>query len=200
MFSRCLTTRVTGYDEPSLQIMHMLYCFVNNIHVDYAELLWEGFHYSLQNPTTMIPYPRFTKLIVSHYMIVCPEISRKARDRYHNLVDDVILKSIFNLGKSKGNNVVPLRSNTIRLVQNGCSFHELRSEDPNQHLKDFLKLVDSLDLDGENRERTRLIQVEITVVVPPVKVNDEEEELAKDDYELRRREKGKHVEENRKTL
>ncbi|GJR02482.1 MAK10-like protein [Tanacetum coccineum] len=28
--------------------------------------------------------------------------------------------------------------------------------DPNQHLKDFLKLVDSLDIDGENRERTRL--------------------------------------------
>ncbi|GKC75378.1 zinc finger, CCHC-type containing protein [Tanacetum coccineum] len=44
-----------------------------------------------------------------------------------------------------GNNVVPLRSDTIRF----------RSEDPNQHLKDFLKLVDSLDLDGENRERTR---------------------------------------------
>ncbi|GJW39631.1 zinc finger, CCHC-type containing protein [Tanacetum coccineum] len=54
-----------------------------------------------------------------------------------------------------GNNVVP-RSDTIRLVQNGCSFHNLRSEDPNQHLKDFLKLVDSLDLDGENRERTSL--------------------------------------------
>ncbi|GJR41345.1 zinc finger, CCHC-type containing protein [Tanacetum coccineum] len=54
------------------------------------------------------------------------------------------------------NNVVPLRSDTIRLVKNGCSFHGLRSEDPNQHLKDFLKLVDSLNLDGENRERTRL--------------------------------------------
>ncbi|GJU40670.1 pentatricopeptide repeat-containing protein [Tanacetum coccineum] len=47
-----------------------------------------------------------------------------------------------------GNNVVPLRSDTIRLVQNRCSFHGLRSEDPNQHLKDFLKLVDSHDLDG----------------------------------------------------
>ncbi|GJW73746.1 hypothetical protein Tco_0133116 [Tanacetum coccineum] len=33
---------------------------------------------------------------------------------------------------------------------------ELPSEDPNQHLKDFLKLVDSLELDGANRERTRL--------------------------------------------
>ncbi|GJR87931.1 hypothetical protein Tco_0211942 [Tanacetum coccineum] len=55
-----------------------------------------------------------------------------------------------------GNNVVPLRSDTIRLVQNECSFHGLRSEDPNQHLNDFLKLMDSLNLDGENRERTRL--------------------------------------------
>ncbi|GKA64023.1 hypothetical protein Tco_0763629 [Tanacetum coccineum] len=55
-----------------------------------------------------------------------------------------------------GNNVVPLRSDIIRLVQNECSFHGLRYEDPNQHLKDFLKLLDSLDLDGENRERTRL--------------------------------------------
>ncbi|GKC77655.1 hypothetical protein Tco_1128429 [Tanacetum coccineum] len=56
----------------------------------------------------------------------------------------------------EGNNVVPLRSDTIRLVQNQCSFHELWSEDPNQHLKYFLKLVDSLDLNGDNRERTRL--------------------------------------------
>ncbi|GJR28916.1 protein kinase-like domain, concanavalin A-like lectin/glucanase domain protein [Tanacetum coccineum] len=52
--------------------------------------------------------------------------------------------------------MVPLRSDTIQLVQNGCSFHELRFEDLNQHFKDFLKLVDLLDLDGENRERTRL--------------------------------------------
>ncbi|GJV87358.1 hypothetical protein Tco_1531296 [Tanacetum coccineum] len=51
-----------------------------------------------------------------------------------------------------GNNMVPLRSDTIRLVQNGCSFHGLWSKDPSQHLKDFLKLVDSLDLDSENRK------------------------------------------------
>ncbi|GKE32856.1 hypothetical protein Tco_1452178 [Tanacetum coccineum] len=48
------------------------------------------------------------------------------------------------------NNVVPLRFDTIRLVQNGCSNHELWSEDPNQNLKDFLKLVDSL---GKERAR-----------------------------------------------
>ncbi|GKB31575.1 zinc finger, CCHC-type containing protein, partial [Tanacetum coccineum] len=55
-----------------------------------------------------------------------------------------------------GKNVVPLRSNTIRLVQNRFSFHGLWFEDPNQHLKDFLKLVDSLDLNCDSRERMRL--------------------------------------------
>ncbi|GJU35384.1 hypothetical protein Tco_1183738 [Tanacetum coccineum] len=54
------------------------------------------------------------------------------------------------------NDLVPLRSDTIRLVQNGCSFHGLRSEDPNQHLKDFLKIMDSIDLNVETRERTCL--------------------------------------------
>nr|GEW44335.1 MAK10-like protein [Tanacetum cinerariifolium] len=62
-----------------------------------------------------------------------------------------------------GNNVVPLRSDTIRLVQNGCSFYRLRFKDPNQHLKDFLKLVDSLDLDGENREKKRLRLFQISI-------------------------------------
>ncbi|GKE69103.1 zinc finger, CCHC-type containing protein [Tanacetum coccineum] len=36
--------------------------------------------------------------------------------------------------------------NTIKLPEGN-------NVDPNQHLKDFLKLVDSLDLDGENKER-----------------------------------------------
>ncbi|GJZ53460.1 MAK10-like protein [Tanacetum coccineum] len=71
--------------------------------------------------------------------------SRPSHEGYRNTIE-----------LPKGNNVVPLRSDTIRLVQNGCSFHRLWSEDPNQHLKDFLKLVDSLDLDVANRERTCL--------------------------------------------
>ncbi|GJS27579.1 MAK10-like protein [Tanacetum coccineum] len=73
------------------------------------------------------------------------DYSRPSHEGYRNTIE-----------LPEGNNVVPLRSDTIRLVQNGCSFHRLRSKDPNQHLKDFLKLMDSLDLDVVNRERTRL--------------------------------------------
>ncbi|GJU19865.1 zinc finger, CCHC-type containing protein [Tanacetum coccineum] len=73
------------------------------------------------------------------------DYSKPSYEGYRNTIELLI-----------GNNVGPLRSDTIHLVQNECSFYELRYEDPNQHLKDFLKLVDSLDLDSENRERTRL--------------------------------------------
>ncbi|GKA86128.1 MAK10-like protein [Tanacetum coccineum] len=73
------------------------------------------------------------------------DYSKPSHEGYRNTIELLV-----------GNNLVPLRSDTIRLMQNGCSFYELWSEDPNQHLKDFLKLVDSLDIDGENMERTRL--------------------------------------------
>ncbi|GJY68808.1 MAK10-like protein [Tanacetum coccineum] len=73
------------------------------------------------------------------------DYSKPSHEFYRNTID-----------LPAGYDVVPLRSDTIQLGQNGFSFYGLRSEDPNQHLKDFLKLVDSLDLDGENKERTRL--------------------------------------------
>ncbi|GJR01366.1 retrovirus-related pol polyprotein from transposon TNT 1-94 [Tanacetum coccineum] len=67
IFSKCLTTRVTGWDQPPLQIMKML----------------------------------FTKIIVSHYITIFSEISRRPRDMYHNLQDDDIMKNIFNSGRHK---------------------------------------------------------------------------------------------------
>ncbi|GKA15092.1 MAK10-like protein [Tanacetum coccineum] len=65
------------------------------------------------------------------------DYSKPSHEGYRNTIELLV-----------GNNVVPLRSDTIRLVQNECSFHGLWSKDPNQHLKDFFKLVDSLDLDA----------------------------------------------------
>ncbi|GJR26349.1 zinc finger, CCHC-type containing protein [Tanacetum coccineum] len=56
----------------------------------------------------------------------------------------------------EGAKVSPLRSDTIKLVQNGCAFHGLISEDPIQLLKDFLRIVDSIDLNGATRNTTRL--------------------------------------------
>nr|GEX81981.1 MAK10-like protein [Tanacetum cinerariifolium] len=56
----------------------------------------------------------------------------------------------------EGSKVSLLLFDTIRLVQNRCAFREIMSEDPIQHLKNFLKIVDSIDLSGATRNTTRL--------------------------------------------
>nr|GEW64243.1 MAK10-like protein [Tanacetum cinerariifolium] len=52
--------------------------------------------------------------------------------------------------------VFPLRFDTIRLVQNKYAFHGLRFEGPIQHLKEFLKIMDSIDLNGATKNTTQL--------------------------------------------
>ncbi|GKB25648.1 hypothetical protein Tco_0865049 [Tanacetum coccineum] len=328
IFSKCLTTRVIGWDQPPLQIMQMMYCFVNNIHVDYAELLWEGLYYSLHHPTSLIPYPRFTKIIISHYMTCFLDISRRARDMYHNLQDDDIMKNIFNSGRHKdkvgmqipdwmiteemkhtehyrmyaevfgldvpltqsqptestqgthrtpsaprspnpkmdaAESSAPKRSTVIRFrlperrstrltppapvptvdkademilqdtLQVSLAEHKSREEQEarenvelvNKHLasEEIEKMMegsenvidDSLpprndepnipgtrleprsDKESPEVEITNDEEVEITNVVIPVNVNEEEEEITDEVYELKRREKGKIVEESRST-
>ncbi|GKF56441.1 hypothetical protein Tco_0166781, partial [Tanacetum coccineum] len=61
----------------------------------------EELYYLLNHPTSSIPYTRFTKIIVSHYMTIFPKISRRAQDKYQNLQDDDIMKNIFNSGRHK---------------------------------------------------------------------------------------------------
>ncbi|GJW32647.1 hypothetical protein Tco_0052679 [Tanacetum coccineum] len=73
------------------------------------------------------------------------DYSRPSHEGYQNAIE-----------LPEGAKVSPLRSDTIRLVQNGCAFHRLMSEDPIQHLKDFLKILDSINLNGATRNTTRL--------------------------------------------
>ncbi|GJU87050.1 copia protein [Tanacetum coccineum] len=274
IFARCLTTRVTGYDQPPLQIMQMLYCFVNNIHVDYAELLWEVVHYALKNPSTQIPYPRFTKLIVGHYMTVFPKISHRARDKYHNLEDDAMVKNIFNSEKHKDGvrmkipswmitdemkltdhyrmyamvfgvdvpttqpqlvestqgmyrKISAPRSPNPEMDEGKINHDELEAKQNVQKVEDHLiveeidklvkgtKNVENVEVNSstlrqddtqiipgtrlEPRSDKESLKVAITAAEQPVNVIKEEEESTEDDYELRRRENGKHIEESRST-
>ncbi|GJU41955.1 hypothetical protein Tco_1194912 [Tanacetum coccineum] len=182
IFSKCLTTRVTGWDQPPLQIMKMMYCFVNNIHVDYAELLWEGLYYSLHHPTSSIPYPRFTKIIISHYMTSFPEISRRRyKDKVGMQIPDWMI------------------SEEMKHTEHYRMYAEVFGLDvPLTHKslgsdkKVGVEITNDKEVEITNDE-----EVEITNVVIPVNVNEEEEEITDEVYELKRREKGKIVEESR---
>ncbi|GJY76764.1 hypothetical protein Tco_0481880 [Tanacetum coccineum] len=224
IFSKCLTTRVTGWDQPPLQIMQMLYCFVNNIHVDYAELMWEGIYYSLHHPATSIPYPRFTKIIISHYMTIFPEISRRARDAYHNLQDMNAINNIFNSRQTRTRQSAQLTppvpvptekkademilQDTIQVSLAEHKSHEEQEARENvalvdEHLaaEEIEKLSDKespeVEIVQEKEEETRKVtEVEPDIVIP-INVDDEEDEITDEVFELRRRAKGKNVKESR---
>ncbi|GJY85180.1 hypothetical protein Tco_0499206 [Tanacetum coccineum] len=85
----------------------MLYFIVNNVHVDYVALIWEGLHYSLMHPTTFVPYPRLIKLIIDYILMNYPDIPNQTNELHHYVANDEVLQSIFNSGKTKGR-AVPL--------------------------------------------------------------------------------------------
>ncbi|GJT37468.1 hypothetical protein Tco_0937333 [Tanacetum coccineum] len=252
IFSKCLTTRVTGWDQPPLQIMQMMYCFVNNIHVDYAELLWEGLYYSLHHPTSSIPYLRFTKIIISHYM------TRRHKDKVGMKILDWMITEqmkhtehyrmyaeVFGLDvpltqsqptestqgthrtpsaprsptpkKDTAESSAPKRSTMIhfRLPERRSTrlippapvptVDKANVIDDSLHPRnDEPKIPDTRlepksDKESPEVEITNNEEVEITNVVIPVNVNEEEDEITDEVYELKRREKGKIVEESRNT-
>ncbi|GJW67713.1 hypothetical protein Tco_0122137 [Tanacetum coccineum] len=58
-------------------------------------------HYSLTHTPKLIPYLRFTKMIVDHYMTEHPNILKRVHDNYHRVENDDLVKNIFNSRKNK---------------------------------------------------------------------------------------------------
>ncbi|GJW92859.1 hypothetical protein Tco_0172531 [Tanacetum coccineum] len=208
IFSKCLTTRVTGWDQPPLQIMQMMYCFVNNIHVDYAELLWEGIYYSLHHPTSSIPYLRFTK---DHHWMITEEMKHTKHYRMYAEVFglDVPLNQSQPTESTQGTHrthSAPSVQSTLKRIQQSqvlqndlyemilqdtlqvsLAEHKSREEQEarenvelvNKHLasEEIEKLEPRSDKESPEVKSTNDEEVEVTKVVIPVNVNEEEDEI-----------------------
>ncbi|GJW58188.1 hypothetical protein Tco_0104919 [Tanacetum coccineum] len=67
----------------------------------FTRLIWEGLHYSRIHPTAVIPYPRFTKIIIDHFITKNHDIPKRLHEHYYRVANDEIVKSIFNSRKNK---------------------------------------------------------------------------------------------------
>nr|GEY12089.1 zf-CCHC domain-containing protein/UBN2 domain-containing protein [Tanacetum cinerariifolium] len=186
-----------------------------------------------------------------------PEISRRARDKYHNLKDDDVMKNIFNSGRYKdkvgmkilawmileamkhtehyrmtpstprspnpkmdaSESSAPKRSTVIHfcITQRRSTCLTPLTPVPTVNKADETILQDTLQVslvehksreEQEARENVELVkdgsdkessEVEFTDVVIHMNVNKEEEEIINEVYDLKRKEKGKIVEESRNT-
>nr|GEX13675.1 copia protein [Tanacetum cinerariifolium] len=64
-------------------------------------LLDERFEYLGHQIANLIPYLRFTKIIIDYYMTEQFDISQRVHDKYHRVKNDDLVKKIFNSRKNK---------------------------------------------------------------------------------------------------
>nr|GEV08462.1 hypothetical protein [Tanacetum cinerariifolium] len=88
----------SGYDSLRLSQAQILWGLYHKRNIDYAYLLWEDFVYHVEHKNTKksneMYYPRFTKVIIHHFMLKDPSISRRNKVNWHYVRDDHMLSTI----------------------------------------------------------------------------------------------------------
>nr|GEV52639.1 hypothetical protein [Tanacetum cinerariifolium] len=91
---RCCIS-VLGFRLSQAQILWALY---HKRNIDYAFLIWEDFVYQVehknQKKSNEMYYPRFTKVIIHHFMTKKPSIPRRNMVNWHYVRDDILFSTI----------------------------------------------------------------------------------------------------------
>ncbi|GJX49997.1 hypothetical protein Tco_0276842 [Tanacetum coccineum] len=97
IINRCISGKTTGLDRLRESRAQILWGMYNKKNVDYVALLWEDFMYQADNREISsarkehMPYPRFTKVIISHFISKDKTISMRNRINLHIIRDDSFL-------------------------------------------------------------------------------------------------------------
>nr|GEV70490.1 hypothetical protein [Tanacetum cinerariifolium] len=96
--NKCLTRKSSGYDSLRLSQAQILWGLYHKWNVDYAYLMWEDFVYQVEHKdhkkSNEMYYPRFTKVIIHHFMPKDPSIPRRNKVNWHYVRDDHMLSTI----------------------------------------------------------------------------------------------------------
>ncbi|GJS58826.1 hypothetical protein Tco_0653610 [Tanacetum coccineum] len=90
IINKCLSGKVTGLDLLRLSRAQILWGMYHQKYVDYVYLLWEDLVYQVENKVSKknkdMYYPRFTKVIINHFMSQDQSIPR--RNKYSAILPD----------------------------------------------------------------------------------------------------------------
>ncbi|GJY18265.1 hypothetical protein Tco_0389756 [Tanacetum coccineum] len=93
----CISGKTRSLDRPGESQAQILWGMYNKKNVDYVALLWEDFMYQVDNRETSsarkehMPYPRFTKVIISHFISKYKTVSIRNIINLHTIHDDSLL-------------------------------------------------------------------------------------------------------------
>nr|GEU37401.1 hypothetical protein [Tanacetum cinerariifolium] len=98
IINKCLSEKSSGYDSLRLSQAQFLWGFYHMRNVYFAYLLWEDFVYQVEHKDTKksneMYYPRFTKVIIHHFMSKDPSIPRRNKVNWHSVRDYQIFTTI----------------------------------------------------------------------------------------------------------
>ncbi|GJT43451.1 retrovirus-related pol polyprotein from transposon TNT 1-94 [Tanacetum coccineum] len=98
IINKCLSGKVTGIDTLCLSRAQILWGLYHQDKVDYVYLLWEDLVFQIENKESRknkyMFYPRFTKVIINHFMSQDQSIPRKNKVEWHMANDDPILTTM----------------------------------------------------------------------------------------------------------
>nr|GEY97804.1 hypothetical protein [Tanacetum cinerariifolium] len=98
IINKCLTGKTFGYDSLRLSQAQILWGLYHKRNVDYALLKWEDFVFQVkhknQKKCNEMYYPRFTKVIIHHFMSKALPIPRRNKVNWHYVRDDFMFSTI----------------------------------------------------------------------------------------------------------
>ncbi|GJY75325.1 hypothetical protein Tco_0480441 [Tanacetum coccineum] len=98
IINKCLSGKVIGIDTLHLSRAQILWGLYHQEKVDYVYLLWENLVFQIENKESRknkyMFYPRFTKVIINHFMSQDQSIPRRNKVDWHMANDDPILTTM----------------------------------------------------------------------------------------------------------
>ncbi|GKB93534.1 hypothetical protein Tco_0979671 [Tanacetum coccineum] len=83
IINKCLSGKIVSNDRLRHSRLEILWGMYHKANVDYATMLWEDIKYQIDYRQTkvkrreLVPYPRFTKVIIQHFMSKHKSISKR---------------------------------------------------------------------------------------------------------------------------
>ncbi|GJU31249.1 hypothetical protein Tco_1174838 [Tanacetum coccineum] len=98
LINRSLSGKTTGLDKLRLSRAQIIWGMFYQKNIDYVELLWEDFTYQIDNKDfkkqEKMYYPRFTKVIIHHFLIQEKSLSWRNRIGMHTSKDDYLINTL----------------------------------------------------------------------------------------------------------
>ncbi|GKB51410.1 hypothetical protein Tco_0902163 [Tanacetum coccineum] len=107
IMNRCISGKTTGLDRLRESRAQILWVMYNKKNVDYVALLWEDFMYQANNREISsarkehMPYPRFTKVIINHFISKNITIYMRNKINLHTIRDDSLLGTLKFVSKTQ---------------------------------------------------------------------------------------------------